>query len=75
MTKATLTIRNCFTGKTTKVAASKLEGVHIYNISAAQFERVRAELGHGPIEADDGRVDAYKRNGSLHAVIEPSEKF
>ncbi len=75
MSKTTLTIRNRFTGKTTTVAATKTEGMHIYSISAAQFDRIRSALGNGPIEADEGRIDAYKRSGQLHAVIDPSEKF
>jgi hypothetical protein len=75
MEKVELIIRNAVTGKTTKVRAAKQVGMHIYQISAQQFDRVRANLGHGRIETDSGRVDAYKRSGQLHAVIEPSDRF
>ena len=75
MSKVAITVRNRFTGKTTGVKADKLDGMHIYNITSAQFDRIRSALGHGPIETDSGRIDAYKRSGTLHAVIEPSASF
>ena len=75
MEEVTITIRNRHNGKTASVKADKLDGMHIYNISAAQFDRVRHALGRGPIETDSGRVDAYKRSGTLHAVIEPSAEY
>lgn len=73
--KILLTVNNRITGKTTTVKALKNDGMHIYNITAAQFERIRVSLGHGAIVCDSGRIDAYKRNGALHAVIDPSDSF
>lgn len=75
MAKVAITIRNRHNGKTASVKADKLDGMHIYNISAAQFDRVRFALNVGPICCDSGRVDAYKKSGTLHAVIEPSNQF
>ena len=72
MKMETLTIVNRYTGRKTIVKASKEPNMQIYSISARQFDRVRAKLGHGPIAIDGyniARIDAYKRNGQLHAVI------
>ena len=73
--KTVITIENRVNGKTTKVKASKTPGFHLYQISAKQFDRVRAALGHGPIWCKNGRVDSIKPSGAVHAFIDADNAF
>ena len=68
--KTTVTVTNQFTGRTTTVSGQKQIGFAIVKISAKQFERVIAALGHGPIAGEEYHLDAYKRNGNFHGAIE-----
>ena len=69
----TLTIINLYTRKKVIVKAKKQEGYQIYDISARQFDRIRSNLGHGPIEIDcefPARIDVWKRNGDFLGWID-----